>query len=174
MTAAMMALDLHTVAAPALMPAMTEPTTHSKLEMKAPKAMTTVVNDKLECQFDYANESVQYHHHFDGDSCHGCIDHVSVLGKSLPSVRPSFTIPFTQKHDTVATGVVARKQSNKKNSYWSYPPTFYTTKFIVAICNWAGNCCCRRRQWWKSTNLPSGRSQLACFVSKGCHPRKFI
>jgi hypothetical protein len=93
MTVAMMAADLHTVAAPALMPATTAPTKHSTLAMTAPKAVTTVVEDKPERRFDYANESVQYHHHFDGDSCHGCIDHVSALGKSLPSVHPSFTIP---------------------------------------------------------------------------------
>ena len=76
-----------------LSPTTTAPTTHSTLAMMAPKAVMTVVEDKPEHRFDYANESVQYHHHFDGDSCHGCVDQVSVLGKSLPSVRPSFTIP---------------------------------------------------------------------------------
>jgi hypothetical protein len=82
-----------TLVAITLSPTTTAPTTHSTVAMTAPKAVMTVVEDKPEHRFDCANESVQYHHHFDGDSCHGCVDQVSVLGKSLPSVRPSFTIP---------------------------------------------------------------------------------
>ncbi len=88
------ATERHSVAAPALMMAGTVPMTHSTVVMMAPLAMTTVVEEKLECRFDYANESVQYHHHFDGDSCHGCIDHVFAQGKSSPSVRPSYTMPL--------------------------------------------------------------------------------
>ena len=49
-------------------------------------------------RYDDANESVHYHHHFDGYSCHGRIDHISFLGKCSQSSRSSDRCPPSWVH----------------------------------------------------------------------------
>jgi hypothetical protein len=92
-TADTMAVDIHPVPSLAITPATTAPTMHSTVAIMAPNSVTLVVEEEPELRCDYANKSVQYHHHFDGDSCHGCTDHVSAHGKSLPFICPLYTMP---------------------------------------------------------------------------------
>jgi hypothetical protein len=49
-------------------------------------------DDNPQGRFEDANESAHYFHHFDADSCHGCINQ-SFLGNCSESVPPSDTIP---------------------------------------------------------------------------------
>ncbi len=92
-TADTMAVDIHPVPSLAITPATTVPTMHSTVAIMAPSSMTSVIKEEPELRCDHANKSVQYHHHFDGDSCNGCTDHVSAHGKSLPFIRPLYMMP---------------------------------------------------------------------------------
>ncbi len=91
-TADTMAVDIHPVPSLAVTSATTAPAMHSTVAIMAPNGVTSVVEEEPELRCDYANKSVQYHYHFDGDSCHGCTDHVSAHGKFLPFVHPLYTM----------------------------------------------------------------------------------
>ncbi len=88
-----MDVDIHPVPSLAITPATTAPTMHSTVAIIAPNGVTSVVEKEPDLRCDYANESVQYHHHFDGDSFHSCTDHVSAHGKSSPFVCHLYTLP---------------------------------------------------------------------------------
>ncbi len=67
-----------------------------------PDQMTALILDEDDNnpggRYDDANESVHYHHHFDGYSCHSCIDHISFLGKCSQSSRSSDRCPPSWVH----------------------------------------------------------------------------
>ncbi len=97
-TADTMAVDIHPVPSLAFTPATTALTMHSTVAIMAPNSKMSVIEEEPELRCDYANESVQYHHHFDGDSCYGCTDHVSAHDKFSPFICPSYTMPLPWVH----------------------------------------------------------------------------
>jgi hypothetical protein len=90
-TAATTAAATHTAATTT-----TAATTAVKVAHSTPVRRTCPSQDEDDIpggRYDDANKSVHYHHHFNGDSCHGPIDHVSFGVLSSPSICSSNRIP---------------------------------------------------------------------------------